>query len=79
MSEEQLTKIVSDGMTGEQRILSLTPEEIEQRRIDIAAAEERLLQIELDKQAKDSALASAVEKLSASGLTAEEINALRGL
>ena len=79
MSEEQLTKIIADGMTGEQRIVSLTPEELEQRRIDIAAAEERLLQLEAEKQAKESALLSAIDKLSASGLTAEEINALRGI
>jgi len=56
MSEEQLTKIIADGMTGEQRIVSLTPEELEQRRIDIAAAEERLLQLEAEKQAKESAI-----------------------
>lgn len=73
---ETLTKIVVNCETGEQTVVPLTAEEIAQRELDAAAyAEQKALQ-DAEEAAKAEAKASAEAKLSALGLTAEEIAAL---
>jgi hypothetical protein len=72
MSEE-LTKIVVDCSTGVQAIIPLTAEEIAQREIDMAAAEEARIAREADEAAKAALKESAKAKLIAGQpLTAEE-------
>ena len=75
---ETPTKVIVDCSTGESTIVPLTAEEISQREADRlaweAAEAERLAALE----AKAEAEASAVAKLTALGLTAEEIAALKG-
>lgn len=75
---EILTKAVWNGDTGETETVPLTAEELAQRELDILAAEELRLAQEAEAEAKATALASAISKLEAQGLTAEEIQALRG-
>lgn len=72
------TKIVVNCETGEVAEVELTAEEIAQRAVDQAAWEAEQAAIEADKQAKAEAKASAESKLSALGLTDDEIAALRG-
>jgi hypothetical protein len=60
---------------GEQYI-DLTPEEIAQRQIDEQKAEQDRIAFETEKQAKIDAKASALAKLSALGLTEEEVKAI---
>jgi hypothetical protein len=72
------TKIVVNCETGEVLEVELTAEEIAQREADQAAWEAEQAAIEADKQAKAEAKASAESKLSALGLTPDEIAALRG-
>jgi hypothetical protein len=73
---EVLTKIVVDCSTGEQTIVPLTAEEIAQREADaLAYAEQQAIQ-EAEEAAKAGAKASAEAKLTALGLTAEEVSAL---
>jgi hypothetical protein len=70
-------KLVVNCETGEQELIPLTPEEIaqaEQDRLAYEAQEAERLQAEAEKQALE---ASAVSKLEALGLTAEEIAALK--
>ena len=72
MSEE-LTKLVVDCSTGVQAIIPLTAEEIAQRVIDMAAAEEARVAREADEAAKAALKESAKAKLIAGQpLTAEE-------
>ena len=75
MSEE-LNKIVIDCSTGDEQIIPLTPEEISEREAEAAAfavlQEERAAADAASLLAKESAQA----KLSALGLTSEEISAL---
>ena len=72
MSEE-LTKVIVDCSTGVQSIVPLTAEEIAQREIDIAAAEEARAAREADEAAKAALKESAKTKLIAGQpLTAEE-------
>ena len=73
---ETLTKIVVDCSTGEQTIVPLTAEEIAQRETDAQAYAAQLATQEAEQAAKDAAKASATAKLSALGLSAEEIAAL---
>jgi ATPase subunit of ABC transporter with duplicated ATPase domains len=71
------TKIVVNCETGVQEVLPLTAEEIAQMETDrlaYEAQEAERLQAEADKAALE---ASAVSKLEALGLTAEEIAALK--
>jgi hypothetical protein len=71
------TKLVVDCSTGEQTVVPLTPEELEQREIDrIAYEAEEAERLELE-EAKLQAQASAIYKLEALGLTADEIAALK--
>jgi hypothetical protein len=72
MSEE-LTKVIVDCSTGVQSIVPLTAEEIAQREIDMAAAEEARIAREADEAAKAALKESAKAKLIAGQpLTAEE-------
>jgi len=72
MSEE-LTKVIVDCSTGVQSIVPLTAEEIAQRVIDMAAAEEARTARESDEAAKAALKESAKAKLIAGQpLTAEE-------
>ena len=71
-----LTKVIIDCSTGERQIVPLTAEEIAEREaMALQAAEEQAAR-EAEEAAKAAARASAEEKLSALGLTAEEISAL---
>jgi hypothetical protein len=60
---------------GEQYI-ELTPEEIAQRQIDEQKAEQEKIAFEAEQEAKANAKASALAKLSALGLTEEEVQAI---
>jgi hypothetical protein len=70
------TKVVIDCSTGEQLIVPLTPAEIAERDQATAAAAEAAKQQADAQAAAEAAKVSAVNKLSALGLTAEEIAAL---
>jgi hypothetical protein len=72
------TKVIVDCSTGESTIVPLTEEELVKRETDRLAweAQEETRLAELD--AKATAEASAISKLEALGLTAEEIAALKG-
>ena len=71
-----LTKIVVNCETGEEEVIPLTPEEIAQRELDMQA----FIDAEAERKAAEDALAAAKEsaqsKLTALGLTPEEIAAL---
>ncbi len=69
-------KIVVDCSTGESTEIFLTAEEIAQLEIDRAAAETERLAREAEATAKEEAKASAVAKLTALGLSADEVSAL---
>jgi len=72
MSQE-LTKVIVDCSTGVQSIVPLTAEEIAQRVIDMAAAEEARIAREAEEAAKAALKESAKAKLIAGQpLTAEE-------
>lgn len=78
---ETLTKVLvncslPDGHPEKQTVIPLTAEEIAQREADAAAYAAQLATQEAEQAAKDAAKASATAKLSALGLTAEEIAAL---
>lgn len=73
---EVLTAIEVDCSTGEVTERPLTAEEIAQREADAQAAEARKAEEDAAKAAVEAAKASAEAKLSALGLTAEEISAL---
>jgi len=70
------TKLIIDCSTGEQTEVELTAEEIAQREADAAKAEADRVAREAEEAAKATAKASAEAKLSALGLTAEEVAAL---
>ena len=78
MSEEIVTILEVDGLTGEAVERTLTVEELNQRGIDIAANAEEVAAVFAERQAKDASRASAIAKLSALGLTEEEIASLSG-
>jgi hypothetical protein len=70
------TRIEINCTTGEESIIELTDAEVAQLQVDAAAAEARRAEEEAAAQAAADAKASAQAKLSALGLTAEEISAL---
>ena len=70
------TKIVVDCSTGIQEIIELTDEEIAQLEVDRANAEADRAEREAEAEAKAAARASAIAKLAALGLTAEEVSSL---
>jgi hypothetical protein len=71
-------KVIVDCATGESVTIPLTAEELEQREIDRLAWGAMEAERIAKEQAKAEAEASAISKLSALGLTAEEIAALKG-
>lgn len=75
---ETPTKVIVDCATGESTIVPLTPEELEQREADRLAWEAQEAERKAIEEAKAEAEASAVSKLTALGLTADEIAALKG-
>jgi hypothetical protein len=70
------TKLIINCETGEQTEVELTAEEIAQREADAIAYAAQKAEREAAATAKAAAKASAEAKLSALGLTAEEISAL---
>ena len=69
-------KLVVDVAKGTQSYIDLTPEEIEQRELDAIAAATERAEREAEEIVKNNTKASAQAKLSALGLTADEISAL---
>jgi hypothetical protein len=69
-------KLVVDLSAGTQQYIDLTPEELEQRSIDAAAAELDRQAREVEAQAKADAKLAAQAKLPALGLTGDEITAI---
>ena len=69
-------KLVVDLATGTQQYIDLTPEEIEQRAIDAAAAEIERQEREAAAEAEADAKLAAQAKLQALGLTGDEIAAI---
>ena len=72
------TKIIVDCSTGVATEVELTAEEIAQREADALAYAEQKAQEEAEALAKAEAKASAEAKLTALGLTADEVAALLG-
>jgi hypothetical protein len=70
------TKLVVDCSTGIVEEIALTAEEIAQREADALAAAEAEAEREAEEAAKAATKESAQSKLSALGLTEEEIAAL---
>ena len=75
---ETLTKVVVNCADGTSEIVPLSPEEIAQRETDRLAWEAQEATRLAAEEAKAVAQASAVSKLTALGLTADEIAALKG-
>ena len=75
---ETPTKVIVDCSTGESTIVPLTAEEIAQRETDRLAWEAQEAERLAAEEAKAVAEASAISKLTALGLTADEIAALKG-
>jgi hypothetical protein len=75
---EILTKLVVDCSTGEATEVPLTAEELAQRETDRLAYEAQEAERLATEEAKAVAEASAISKLTALGLTADEIAALKG-
>jgi hypothetical protein len=72
------TKVIVDCSTGESTIVPLTAEELAQRETDRLAYEAMEAERLAAEEAKAEAEASAISKLTALGLTTEEIAALKG-
>jgi hypothetical protein len=70
------TRIEINCTTGVESIIELTDAEVAQLEIDRAAYEARKAEEDAAKAAAETAKASAQAKLTALGLTAEEISAL---
>jgi len=75
---EVITKLVVDCSTGEATEVPLTTEELAQRETDRLAYEAQEATRLAAEEAKAVAQASAISKLTALGLTADEIAALKG-
>jgi len=71
---EELKALIVDAITGESYERPLTEEEIANREIMQAESEAR----QAEQDAKAAARVSALEKLSALGLTEDEVGALLG-
>lgn len=70
------TRIEVNCTTGVQSVIELTDEEIAQLEVDRANAEADRAAREAEAEAKAAARASAIAKLAALGLTAEEVSSL---
>ncbi|NBU22803.1 MAG: hypothetical protein EBS38_02670 [Actinobacteria bacterium] len=75
---EVITKLVIDCETGEQHIVPLTEEELEEREQMRVQAEAERAAREAEEAARLAAKASAEAKLKALGLTNAEVAALLG-
>lgn len=73
---DTLTKVIIDCSTGESTVVPLTAEEIAEREAMALQVEQDRLAREAEATATAEAKASAEAKLTALGLTAEEIAAL---
>lgn len=69
-------KLIVDLEKGTQEYVDFTPEEIEQREVDIQAAAIERAEREAASAAKADAKLAAQAKLAALGLTGEEISAI---
>ena len=74
---EKPTKIITNCSTGVTEIIELTDEEISVAQAEAAAYSARQSELDILAEAKAEAKASAEAKLTALGLTSEEIAALR--
>ncbi len=70
------TKVIVDCSTGEQTVVELTDDEIAQMEADRAAAEAQRAEQEAAEAARAAKRDSAIAKLTALGLTADEVSAL---
>jgi hypothetical protein len=70
------TKLIINCETGEQTEVELTADEIAQREADAIAYADRKAEEDALEAAKEAAKASAINKLKALGLTADEAKAL---
>ena len=70
------TKLIVDCSTGEQTVVELTDEEIEQMESDRVAAEAQRSEQEAAEAAKAAKRSAAIVKLKALGLTEDEVTAL---
>jgi|LakMenEpi03Aug12_release.lakeMendotaPanAssembly.Ray.scaffolds.fasta_scaffold3065822_1 hypothetical protein len=70
------TRVEVNCTTGVQSVIELTDAEIAQMEIDRAEWEADRLAREAEAEAKATAKASAISKLAALGLTAEEVSSL---
>lgn len=77
MTEERYVKLVIDATTGVQEEIDLTPEEITEVQAMQLEFQRRQEEEAAAAEAKAAARASAEAKLSALGLTEEELAALR--
>ena len=69
-------KIVVDCSTGEVQEIALTEDELAEREAMAIAYAEQKAEEDADKATKEAAKASAISKLSALGLTADEVKSL---
>lgn len=76
---ERPTKLIVDCSTGERTVVELTDEEIAEREAMAAQAEADRLAQEQAEAEKAAALESAQNKLTALGLTTDEIAAITGV
>ena len=72
------TKLIVDCSTGEQTVVELTDEEIEQMEADRVTAEAQRAEQEAAEAAKAAKRMSAADKLKALGLDEAEVTALLG-
>lgn len=78
MTDEIATKVIVDCSSGEVSYIPLTQEELDERALLAAQAEQDRLEREAAELAKAEAKASAQGKLLALGLSEAEITALLG-
>ena len=76
---EEVTRIEIDCSTGEQKVVELTPAEIAELDQLRAQAEANRAKAEAEAQANAEAKASAMAKLTALGLSEDEVKALTGV
>lgn len=73
------TKLIVNCKTGQTEEVELTADEIAQMEADAAAAAEQQAAMEAELAAKQAAKESALAKLEALGLTADEVSAAFGI
>jgi len=73
---EQFTTLISNAQTGKTTIRDLTADEISQREAEAKTEKAQVKKQEAEAQAKADARISALAKLSALGLTPQEIESL---